>query len=243
MIVELGADLCHAVECRRRRQERYECNLMALSPRAKELLAEAERDTAFTDEREVRAWFDAKALVHPDAVVKAQVRFGGYSYRFDQSGSLRLGMTVNGDVWDNDPSWEIPNTPLRVLFADHAGDPSLYFLDVEGRVWREGLWIYTNIEKMVEDHAMSFALLTKRPFFLIRLRCKQGVDVMMKEYGLTRIPEASDERVTWWEGKGVTVNVHPFGLDEVDTWGVRIAGKNKDDVAKLKGRLAGMLVT
>jgi hypothetical protein len=216
---------------------------MALSPRAKDLLQEAERDTAFTDEREVRAWFDAKALVHPDLVVKAQVALGGYSYRFDQAGVFRLGMTVNGDVWDNDPAWEIPNTPLRMLFADHAGDPSLYYLDVEGRVWRDDLWLYTSIEKMVEDHAMSFALLTKRPFFLIRMRVKQGIEVMMKEYGLARIPEASDERVSWWDGKGVTVNIHPFGLEEVDTWGVRIVGKKKDDVAKLRSRLTSMVVT
>ena len=216
---------------------------MAFSPRAKELLEQGERDTAFTDEREVRAWFDAKALVHPDLVVRAQVALGGYSYRFDQGGTFRLGMTVNGDVWDHDPSWEIPNTPLRVLIADHAGDASLYYLDVEGRVWRDELWVYTSIDKMIEDHAMSYALLAKRPFFMIRMRVKQGIEVMMKEYGLARVPEASDERISWWEGKGVTVNIHPFGLEEVETWGVRIAGKKQEDVAKLRDRLKGMVVS
>jgi hypothetical protein len=215
---------------------------MALSARAQELLKAAERDPAFTDEREVRAWFDAKALEHPDAVVRAQVQFGGYAYRFDQSGVMKLGMTVNGDVWDNDPAWEEPDQPLRLLFGDHAGDPSLYFIDIEGRIWRDKLRLYTSVEKMVEDHAMSFALLSKRPFFMARLRTKPGVEVMLGEHGLNKVADASDDRVTWWEGKGLTVNVHPFGLAETETQGVRVVGKNKDDAAKLRTRLAGLLV-
>jgi hypothetical protein len=200
---------------------------MPLSARAQELLKEAQRDTAFTDEREVRAFFDAMALEHPEQIVRAQVAYGGYSYRFDQAGVLKLGMTVSGDVWDNDPTWEEEGSPLRVLFGDHAGDPSLYFLDTDGRVWRDGLWVYTSLEKMIEDHAMAFAHLSKRPFFLVRLRAKPGVDVLLQEHGLARVPDASDERVSWWEGKGLTVNLHPFGLQEVETWGVRIAGRQK----------------
>src|ERR1035437_10342675 len=99
----------------------------SFSPRAQALLAASERDPTFTDEREVKAWFDTPTLDHAEAIIQAQVELGGYRCRYDQGGLLKLGMGANGDVWDHDPSWEDPQYGLRVVFGDQVGDPCLHF--------------------------------------------------------------------------------------------------------------------
>ncbi|WP_163866948.1 hypothetical protein [Myxococcus eversor] len=185
--------------------------VMEVSGRAQRLIAEAGEWRERMTPQDTAAGLSRDEAPVSGFVVELQRRWGGLSYRI---GTSRTSFGLWSDRYGG---------PKELLFYELDGEDVLYEFVMklsfqfsysvgERGVFCEDEYVYSSVEKLIEDDAVSYELFHDCAGWW---RCQLNIEdhglitATSAIPGVAMIPEASDERTSWWRGDNLWIRRGP----------------------------------